>query len=637
MNATRAQGGLMKQLASGALLLALTSPALAAQTAGPAAPEATAQASPQPRERDRRKAAKLFLDATKLFLASQFDQAMQEFDEAAELDPTNSNYRQAADVARSHEAAALVQAAAKDRLTGDNAAARAALARALELDPKNFEASQHLDELAADVARAQPQDLYERGGGPLASEPQLAPSSERHSFHQRGYARQIVEQVFQAYGIKAMVDDSVRATALHLDLDDVSFDDAAYILGLMTKTFYVALDAKHAVVASDSRDNRAKFMRQDVETLYLSGLSDAEMKDMENVAKNVFGIAQAATSVAESTLTLRAPASTLDAFNATVQGVLAGRSQVVLDVKFIQVAHMDSRNTGAQLPQTFTAFNVVAEEQALLNQNQAAVQEIISSGLASANDPLAILAILIASGQVSSSLLSNGFLVFGGGLTQSALTPAPVTINLNLNTSDSREIDQIQLRLQDGEKGTLKEGTRYPIQTSSFSSLSPNLGKIAGLTGAGVSSSLSSLLSSLSSTVPNVPMVQYEDLGLTLNATPDVMRNGDVALTIEMKLDALQGTSIDGNPVLDNRAYSGVATLREGEAAVVATDLDKSQSHAVSGTPGISEIPGLNDLTDKTAQKNYATLVIVMTPHVVRGPRAAGHTAMIRVEKNATP
>jgi len=627
----------MKQLASGALLLALTSPALAAQTAGPAAPEATAQASPQPRERDRRKAAKLFLDATKLFLASQFDQAMQEFDEAAELDPTNSNYRQAADVARSHEAAALVQAAAKDRLTGDNAAARAALARALELDPKNFEASQHLDELAADVARAQPQDLYERGGGPLASEPQLAPSSERHSFHQRGYARQIVEQVFQAYGIKAMVDDSVRATALHLDLDDVSFDDAAYILGLMTKTFYVALDAKHAVVASDSRDNRAKFMRQDVETLYLSGLSDAEMKDMENVAKNVFGIAQAATSVAESTLTLRAPASTLDAFNATVQGVLAGRSQVVLDVKFIQVAHMDSRNTGAQLPQTFTAFNVVAEEQALLNQNQAAVQEIISSGLASANDPLAILAILIASGQVSSSLLSNGFLVFGGGLTQSALTPAPVTINLNLNTSDSREIDQIQLRLQDGEKGTLKEGTRYPIQTSSFSSLSPNLGKIAGLTGAGVSSSLSSLLSSLSSTVPNVPMVQYEDLGLTLNATPDVMRNGDVALTIEMKLDALQGTSIDGNPVLDNRAYSGVATLREGEAAVVATDLDKSQSHAVSGTPGISEIPGLNDLTDKTAQKNYATLVIVMTPHVVRGPRAAGHTAMIRVEKNATP
>jgi hypothetical protein len=26
--------------------------------------------------------------------------------------------------------------------------------------------------------------------------------------------------------------------------------------------------------------------------------------------------------------------------------------------------------------------------------------------------------------------------------------------------------------------------------------------------------------------------------------------------------------------------------------------------------------------------------VIVMTPHVIRGPQAAGHTAMIRVEKD---
>ena len=644
-----------------ALILALTPAALAAQTpaapAGTPAPPSQAQSSDapltgaaartaapetaaandtvQPRERDRRKAAKLYLDASKLFLASQFDQAMQEFDQAANLDPTNNNYRQAAGVARGHEVTALIQAAAKDRLMGDNAGARAALSRALALDPKNFEVSQHLDELAADVAQAQPKELYQQGAGNLASEPQLAPSQARHSFHQRGYARQIIEQVFQAYGIEAMVDDSVRATGMHLDVDDVRFDEAARIVAMMTNTFYVALDGKHAVVASDTRENRTRLMRQGVETLYLNGLTDEELKEVENVAKNAFGVTQAATSLAERTLTLRAPSATLHAFNATMQGVLAGRSQIVLDLKMIQVAHIANRNTGAQLPQTFTAFNVVAEEQSLLSQNASLVQQIISSGLASANDPLAILAILLASGQVSSSLLSNGFLVFGGGLTQSALTAAPVTINLNLNTSDSRELDQIQLRLQDGEKGTLKEGSRYPIQTSSFSSLSPNIGKIPGLTGAGSSGSLSSLLSSLSSTVPNIPMVQYEDLGLTLAATPSVMRNDDVALSIEMKLSALQGTSIDGNPVLDNRAYSGVVTLREGEAAVVATEMDKSQSLAVSGTPGLSEIPGLNNVTDKNLQQSYATLVIVMEPHVVRGPRAAGHTAMMRVEKSA--
>ena len=69
---------------------------------------------------------------------------------------------------------------------------------------------------------------------------------------------------------------------------------------------------------------------------------------------------------------------------------------------------------------------------------------------------------------------------------------------------------------------------------------------------------------------------------------------------------------------------------------MVATEVDKSQSLAISGTPGLSEIPGMNNLTGKDLQKNYATIVIVMTPHVVRGTQAAGHTPMMRVEKSAT-
>jgi Flp pilus assembly secretin CpaC len=286
------------------------------------------------------------------------------------------------------------------------------------------------------------------------------------------------------------------------------------------------------------------------------------------------------------------------------------------------------------LPPTFSAFNVFAEEQSLLSQNASLVQQIISSGLAASNDPLAILGILIASGQISSPLLSSGFALFGGGLTESALVPGATTFNLALNTSDSRELDQIELRMEDGQDETIKEGERYPIQTSSVAS--PKIPNIPGLTGAGSSSSLSSLLSSLGSAAPAIPIIQYQDLGLTLKVNSKVLRDGDVALTIDLKLDALSGTLIDGNPVLDNRAYSGMVTLKEGEAAVVATELDKTQSQAISGTPGISEIPGLNNVTSKDSQQNYATLVIVMTPHVIRGPQAAGHTTMMRVEKSIT-
>jgi type II secretory pathway component GspD/PulD (secretin) len=111
------------------------------------------------------------------------------------------------------------------------------------------------------------------------------------------------------------------------------------------------------------------------------------------------------------------------------------------------------------------------------------------------------------------------------------------------------------------------------------------------------------------------------------------MRNDEVALTIEMKIDALAGTSINDNPILNNRAYSGVVTLKQGESVVVASDMDKSESRSVSGTPEFSEIPGMNNVTDKDTEKNYATLLIVITPHVVRSIQGAGHSSMMRVER----
>jgi general secretion pathway protein D len=606
--------------------------------------QSAAEPAPAPARKttgsERRRAGKLYLEASKLFVNGQFEAAMDEYQRAARLDPADNDYRLSVEVARSHAVTALIQSAAKARLIGDEGSARSDLERALALDPRNIEATEHLDELGDDALRAQEKPLYQAAASELEDAVALEPAAGVHSFHLRTDRRNVIEQVFKAYGITAMLDDSVSTEQTRLDVDDARFDEVARLLGLVTRTFYVPLDAHRALVANDTRELRERFTREEMETIHLPGLStgenENELTDVSNLAKNVFNVQHVAPDAGESTLTLRAPPATLAAFNSTIRVLLDGRNQVLLDIKMIQVAHNATRNTGAQLPQTVTGFNVYAEEQSLLNQNASLVQQIISSGLAAPGDTLAILGILLASGQISSSLFQNGLALFGGGLTASGVELGGVTFNLNLNTSDSRELDDIQLRLGDDEAGTIKEGEKYPIQTSSYSSLAPNLPNIPGLTGAGNSSGLGSLLGSLTSAVPNIPMVQYQDLGLTLKATPKVMRNDTVAITLDMKLDSLAGSSINGNPILNSQSYSGVATLKEGEATVLAANLNKSQSRAISGTPGLSEIPGLNNITDKNVQSNYATLIIVITPHVVRGTQAAGHTPMMLVDKSGT-
>ena len=80
---------------------------------------------------DKRRAAKLYLEASKLFVDSQFEEAFAGLRAGGRLDPTNADYRLAAEVARSHAVTALIQAAAKDRLVGDERrSARRAVQRA---------------------------------------------------------------------------------------------------------------------------------------------------------------------------------------------------------------------------------------------------------------------------------------------------------------------------------------------------------------------------------------------------------------------------------------------------------------------------------------------------------------------------
>jgi tetratricopeptide (TPR) repeat protein len=356
---------------------------------------------------DRKRATKLFLQASKLFQKEQFEQALEAYEQAATLDPANSNYTLAAELARSHAVTALIQTAARDRIRGDALGERAALSRALELDPRNIQVTEHLHELGDDALRGQAAPLYAESSSATGPPIDLEPQDTPHSFHIRADKRQAIQQVFKAYGLEATVDDSVRPGLVRVDVDDATFAQAMRILSLLTNSFYVPLDAHRALVARDTPENRTQFERQVLETVYLPGLTSTELSDVSTLAKNVFDVKQAAVDPGAGTLTLRAPEKTLDAFNATVRDLIDGHNQVLLEVRLIQIAHTSDRNTGIQPPQTITAFNVYAEEQSILNANQALVQQIISSGLAAPGDTLAILGILLASGQVSSSIFSN--------------------------------------------------------------------------------------------------------------------------------------------------------------------------------------------------------------------------------------
>jgi general secretion pathway protein D len=594
--------------------------------------------------RVQRKAAKLYLAGVRLLEKQQPEAAWDLLKQAAALEPGNSIYVRAAELARQSAVTQLVQQASRDHGRQDSAKqavgsaddSASLLRHALEIDPQSPAVLTHLDQLAdeagsspvgvtaASVQEAQAPSM----AGDLASSIRLEPTADKHTFHLLTTSRQLAMEVFRAYGIDATIHDSVQGKQVRLDVDDATFAQAVHVLALVTGTFYEALDSHRVVVARDTRANRTELQRQEVETIYLPGMTDKNLKDVTTLAHNVFDVDKVVDEPTRGTMTIRAPARTIDAFNRTVGQLENGTNQLDLNVKVIQLSHIAARETGTTFFQSTGVYNAYSEISSIIQQNQSAVQQIITSGLvpnaSTLTNEIEIVGILLAAGQLSGTPFNQGFLVFGGGLTSSILSPSPATLTFSLNSSDTRTLDDLHMRLSDDEAGTFKIGERYPIETSSYSSVA--LPAISGISSAAVTAAAQS---------QTVPQIQYEDLGLTLKATPKILRSNDVAMSVELKIESLGGTALNDIPILNSQQFVGALTMREGETAVLVSDLSRQESRALSGLPGISDIPGLQDVSDIARNQNVARLLILITPSVVRGPKQLAHGPMLMVDKGA--
>jgi type II secretory pathway component GspD/PulD (secretin) len=402
----------------------------------------------------------------------------------------------------------------------------------------------------------------------------------------------------------------------------------------MANVFAVPLDPHTVLVANDTAENRQKFERQLEETIYVPGFTPEQMKELGTVVQTVFDVTKATVSNNAGSLVLRAPEQTLTAVNLTLADLIDGGAEVLLDLNLYAVDRTHQRKIGTQLPQQIGLYNVETAARDLVQANQSIVNQAIAQGLIPANaSDITIALALISSGLVQSSLLSNTLGFFGGGHTQTGVTiNAPVTFTLSLNSSDTRALDTLKLRLGDRQTGTFRSGMRYPIITSTYTSGIPGAtGSLAGTTinGVSASSALNQLLGNSGSVT--IPQIQYEDLGLTLKATPTVQKSGMVSIKLDLKIEALAGATLNNIPVLANRQYVSAVTVRDGETALLASSLTRSESAAISGLPGLGELPGFQVATaDKMTELDTSELVILITPHVVRhrsnlavGPRIA--------------
>jgi type II secretory pathway component GspD/PulD (secretin) len=350
------------------------------------------------------------------------------------------------------------------------------------------------------------------------------------------------------------------------------------------------------------------------------------MTELANLARNVFDLKNVTASPTAGDILIRGDEGTLRLLNATYADLLDGGSDVLLDIHLYEIQKSRTNNVGAQLPTSVGAFPIASEAQSLISQNQSLIQEAIAAGLLvltgnPGKDALAELELLIASGTVNASQFTNLIGVLGNfsGLPLAGVFLGSGTnLNLSLTTSEARTLDDIQVRSRDNQPVNFRAGTRYPITTSTYSSAGTN-SLPSSLAGASVGgTNLNTLLQQyLGTSSVTIPQIQYEDLGITVKTTPRILRSGDVRLNLELKIEALGTGSNDGIPILTNRSLTSTITVPAGKEALLASVISTDESRAMSGIPGLNEIPGFQG-TNQDVETDDDELLITITPHVVR-------------------
>ena len=610
----------MRWCAQLALLISLVQVPLSAKETPallPCPPGASeAQCNPSSHELKEAKAA--FSRGLKIQETSP-DEAYREFERASNLAPRNVEYVTARELAKQQLVSKYIQRGSQELEAGKQIEAVADFRSAMNLDPANQFAQQRLLDVAGDSApkiSAPPRVVEE------STEIKLSPNQNHASFHFRGDSRELLNSMAQAYGISAQIEDLVTSRRVSFDIDDVDFYKAISVAGQVTKAFWTPLGDKQILIVGDTAENRRQYERMAMRTFFIPGVdTPTGLNDFVNVLRNLFEIRFITTNAPSSTLVVRAPQNVLNAATQLLESLDTTRPQVMLDVKVYQVSNTLTRNLGVHVPNQFNLFNIPAGALAALGgQNiQDLINQLVASGgINQANNTAisALLAQLQNQQSQQNSIFSQPLATFGGGKTFTGVSFDQLSAQLSLNQGWVRTLDHATLRASQANDTTFRIGSRFPILNASFAPIFNT-------------PSISQVLQN-NSFQAAFPSFSYEDLGLTIKAKPAVGQT-DVRLDFEINLKALAGQSINGVPIIGNREYKGSISLLDGEPAVVAGEVTHSETLALSGIPGLGQLPGLNKLTTNSKQTEDDELLVVITPHVVS--RGTGQATEVYLAK----
>jgi general secretion pathway protein D len=128
--------------------------------------------------------------------------------------------------------------------------------------------------------------------------------------------------------------------------------------------------------------------------------------------------------------------------------------------------------------------------------------------------------------------------------------------------------------------------------------------------------------------------IARQNVGVTLRVTPQISEGDTVRLEIFQEISEVEETDPELGPTTRNRQVENTVYVRDGEAVMIGGILSESQSVRVNKVPFLGDIPILGWLFKTTSDSvRKVNLLIVLTPHIARGPEDLKRLTLERRER----
>jgi general secretion pathway protein D len=523
-----------------------------------------------------------------------YEAAYDAYKRAYDLKPTELRYRAAFERTKFLSAAAKVHRGQLLRDAGRLQEALAEFKRAAEIDPSNFIAQQEIQRTWKMIEEAgsapSPQSvkrppsatrkMLEQAGGPV----ELAPiSNVPITLKLTEDTKVIYETVGKLAGINVLFDPDYTSRRIRIELNGVTLQQALEIIALESKTFWRPVTPNTIFVAGDNPAKRKELEQSVIKTFYLSNLSaPTELQDVVNAMRTILEVSRIQQLPSQNAIVVRGTPDQVALAEKLIGDIDKAKSEVVVEVAIMQVRRDKLRTLGISPPTSATV-----SLQSNVNSTTTPTTGTTTGSTSTTNSS--------TPGSINLNRIGNL------NATDFQVNIPSATATALFTDSDSKIIQNPQIRALDGQKASLKIGDRVPVATGSFQ---------PGIGGVGINPLVNT-------------QFQYLDVGVNIDITPHV--HADRAITLKILMDISSVTSrvnIGGidQPVIGQRKIEHEIRLREGEVNLLGGMLEQDETKSLNGIPWLAQIPILRYLFSQTTKERIDNeIVFVLVPHLVRG------------------